>query len=135
MLLCFCQVFFTIYEAKTFLQFTKQKHQKHIDEFEGAYYGAGWKYIRAYRDLTMTCVRRKHMHACYSPFRIISKETYETMYDTFEKWWNKAEELAGDRVETVKQSRLQRTYLSMCVKPDYQKGRAFYDYVNERNIL
>jgi len=113
---------------------SERRYQEHIDEFLEAYYGAGWRYIRAYLDHAVGCARRKHMQIYNAPFRFITKETYETLYDTFEDWWNKAEELAGDRVEAVKQSRLQWTYLSLCVKPDYQKGRDFYDHINARNI-
>ena len=113
---------------------TEQTYQQHMDEFLEAYYGAGWRYIRAYLDLIVSRVRHEHMRIYDSPFEFISEETYKALYDTIEELWNKAEAFAGDRIDAVKRSRLQWKYLSLCVKPNYQEGREFYDFINASNI-
>lgn len=113
---------------------SEKEYQKYMDEFLEAYYGEGWRYIRAYIDLMVNCVRREHMRIYDFPFKFISPETYESLYDTFEDWWDKAEALAGDRLDHVKRSRLQWTYLSLCVRPNKEKASAFFEEVNARKI-
>jgi hypothetical protein len=56
------------------------------------------------------------------------------VYDAIESWWDAAERDAGDKIENVKRSRLQWTYVSLMVRPDPKKARAFYKDVNNRKI-
>lgn len=110
------------------------EYQRHMDEFLEAYYGAGWRNIRAYIDLTCSAARRSHMRIYDNPLSFLSKETVETIYDAAETWWDRAEAEAGDRIEAVRRSRLQWTYLALCVRPDPDLARQFYHEVNRRGI-
>lgn len=110
------------------------EYQLHMNEFLEAYYGAGWRYIKAYIELLTGFSKARHMGIYRPPFDIISKDMYEAVYDTVEDWWDRAEQLAGERLEAVRRSRLQWTYLTLSVRKDPQKAEAFYRDVNERNI-
>ena len=113
---------------------SESTYQRHMDEFLEGYYGAGWRYIRAYLDLTTNAAKRVHMSIWNNPFDIIDRQTYETLYDTIENWWNKAEALAGDSLDHVRKSRLQWTYIALMVKPDAEKGKRFFDELKAREI-
>lgn len=110
------------------------EYQNHMNEFLQAYYGNGWRYVRAYIDLMCGLAKQRHMRIYDAPFVIIDKQDYESICSAAEAWWDEAERLAGDRLEAVKRSHLQWTYLSLAIKPDAQKAEAFYRDVNAREI-
>ena len=113
---------------------SETEYQRHMDEFLAGYYGEGWRYIRAYLDLAVSACKRVHMSIWSNPFDIIDRATYEALYDTIDAWWDQAEALAGDKLDHVKKSRLQWTYIALMVRPDAEKGKAFFEEVKARNI-
>lgn len=99
---------------------SKTEYYAHMDEFLAAYYGAGWEYIRKYID---TFSQYAHLApngmGLYSyPFGVLSKTSLEDLDDTFNEWWDKAEDLAGDRLAYVQRSRWQLRYLLLYIHPD-----------------
>ena len=112
---------------------SNQDYYGHMDEFLAAYYGKGWRYIRAYLDNLMGMIPANCMGGIH-PSEYLRRDMLEVLADTFENWWNKAEELAGDRLEYVKRTRLQWEYLRLDLYPDEEKGRAFDKAVRENNI-
>ncbi|MBQ3859651.1 MAG: hypothetical protein II779_03915, partial [Clostridia bacterium] len=68
------------------------------------------------------------------PFAAIPREKYASMEETFDLWWNKAEEAAGDRLEAVRRSRLQWRYIKLMLHPDAEAGKAFLEEVKARRI-
>jgi len=105
-----------------------------MDEFLAAYYGEGWRYIRAYIDWTESAAKQNHMTLCRAPFEIISKDKWEIMEDTIENWWNKAEALAGNRLEFVKRSRLQWEYVRLMLHPNEKDGEKLLEAIENNNI-
>ena len=110
------------------------EYQRHMDEFLEAYYGAGWRYIRAYIDLLGGIAKRKHMGIYTRSYLFISSRICGALRDSIEDWWNRAEAMAGDRLEAVRRSRLQWTYLTLTFDPNPERGEAFYRDVNARGI-
>ena len=104
---------------------SKDEYYDHMDEFLKAYYGEGWRYIRAYIDLTsgqpgINC------RGCYdAPLKAADRARYVAMEETVDQWWDKAEAMAGDRVEYVKRSRLQWRYIKLMYAPDEEEAKAF----------
>ncbi len=107
----------------------------HMDEFLAAYYGEGWRYIRAYIDLTCLEAAGRHMKIWDPPFSIIARDKYEAWEETIENWWNKAEELAGDRMEAVKRSRFQWRYIRLMLHPDVDEGKSLREDVDAAGVL
>ena len=109
-------------------------YQLLINGFLEAYYGKGWRNIRAFLDWFNGAAKAKHINIYERPFATVPRETYEVVYDAIESWWDAAERDAGDKLDNVKRSRLQWTYVSLMVRPDPEKARAFYKDVNSRKI-
>lgn len=63
------------------------------------------------------------------PFDIISKEDYLANEADFESWWAKAEELAGNRRENVKRSRLQWRYIRLMLHPNSEEAYNLWDEI------
>ena len=105
-----------------------------MDDFLEGYYGAGWRYIRSYIDWTVSEAAGAHMNIWNPPFSTIPRTKYAAMEETFDLWWDKAEELAGDRVEAVRRSRLQWRYIKLMLHPDAEVGKAFFEEVREKQI-
>ena len=110
------------------------EYYRHMDEFLAAYYGEGWRYIRAYVDWTCAEAAGNHMSIWANPFHIIPREKYEAMEDTLETWWDCAEAMAGDRLEAVKRSRIQWRYIRLMLHPDAEEGKALRDDVEAAGI-
>ena len=110
------------------------EYYRHMDEFLAAYYGGGWRYIRAYIDWTVNESRGGHMSIWKKPFDIIPQDRYAAMEETFDAWWDRAEALAGDRLEAVKRSRLQWNCIRLCLHPDADGAEAFLKTLKEQNI-
>ena len=109
-------------------------YQSLINGFLEAYYGKGWRNIRAFLDWFNGAAKARHINIYERPFQTVPRETYEVVYDAIESWWDAAERDAGDKLDNVKRSRLQWTYVSLMVRPDAETARAFYKDVNRRQI-
>lgn len=110
-------------------------YYRYMDEFLAAYYGEGWRYIRAYIDYTCAEAAGVHMKIWDNPFSIIPKDKYEAMEETIELWWNKAEELAGDRLAYVQRSRFQWRYIKLMLHPDAVEGKKFREDVDAAQVM
>ena len=110
------------------------EYYRHMDEFLAAYYGEGWRYIRAYIDWTCAEAAGSHMSIWSKPFWIIPRDKYEAMEETFDAWWDKAEAVAGDRLEAVKRSRLQWRYIKLCLRPNEEEAKTLRDDVEANRI-
>ena len=102
---------------------TEEEYYAHMDEFLAAYYGAGWKNIRSYIDQVSSLALLGPGHTIYhQPFTAVNENFYRVIEDGVTKWWNKAEELAGDRLEYVQRSRLHWRYMQLMLHPDATKA-------------
>jgi hypothetical protein len=102
---------------------TEEEYYAHMDEFLAAYYGAGWKNIRSYIDQVSALALNGPGHTIYhQPFTAVNDNFYRVIEDGVTKWWNKAEELAGDRLEYVQRSRLHWRYMQLMLHPDATKA-------------
>ena len=99
---------------------SKTEYYAHMDEFLAAYYGAGWENVRKYIDtLTRYATMSTSGMGLYSyPFTVLHKDTYASLLEKINEWWDAAETAAGDRLEYVQRSRLQVRYMSLFVTPD-----------------
>lgn len=111
-----------------------EEYNRHIDEFMKAYYGDGWAYVRAYADMMESLTKGRHMGIYYKPLEYIDAEKLEPLEETLDGWWDKAEELAGERLENVRRSRFQWKLIKLELHPDAEKGRAFYNECLEKGI-
>ena len=102
---------------------TEEEYYAHMDEFLAAYYGAGWKNIRSYIDQVSALALNGPGHTIYhQPFTAVNDNFYRVIEDGVTKWWNKAEELAGDRLEYVQRSRLHWRYMQLMLHPDAEQA-------------
>ncbi len=109
-------------------------YYKLMDEFLETYYGAGWRYIRAFIDWTNAEAAGSHMGCYAKPFDIIPEAKYLAMEETIDDWWDKAEELADDRQGYVRRSRTQWEYIKLMLHPDPAKAEALRQYVGREQI-
>jgi hypothetical protein len=105
-----------------------------MDEFLEAYYGAGWRYIRAFIDWSCSAVSNSHMGCYPRPFQMIPRKKYLAVEDAIESWWEKAEEMAGDRVEAVRRSRIQWRYIRLMLHPDPAGARQLKETIEKEQI-
>ena len=63
----------------------------------------------------------------------LAREGYAVCINYLRRW-DKAEELAGDRIEAVKRSRLQWECVRLMFSPDAARARAFLDEIERQNI-
>ena len=104
---------------------TAATYYRHMDEFLKAYYGEGWMYIRAYIDYVCGEAASAHSSIRSNPFDLVPEEKYRAMEETLDAWWNKAEELAGDRLAFVQRSRLQWRYIQLMLHPNEEIAKVF----------
>ena len=109
-------------------------YQNLINRFLEAYYGNGWRNIRAFLDWFNAAAQSRHINIYERPLWTIPREMYETVYDAIDSWWDAAERDAGSKLENVKRSRLQWTYVSLMIRPNEERARKFYQDVNNRGI-
>ena len=114
---------------------TEEAYSRHMDEFLAAYYGEGWEGIRAYIDWFCAEAENKHMNIWQPITEVIRKSKITDKIETFDGYWDKAEELAGDRLDDVQRSRLQWDCVKLMVKPDEEKAREFLHQLGLRNIM
>ncbi len=113
---------------------SEEEYYDLMDEFLEAYYGEGWRNIRAFIDWSCGEASKTHM-GCYEPsFGVISEETYLAMEKTIDDWWDEAEALAGDRQEYVHRSRTQWEYIKLMLHPDPEKGGELIQYLAQEKI-
>lgn len=105
-----------------------------MDEFLEAYYGAGWRYIRAYIDALCEQASGGCQNIFEPPFAAISADYFRAMQDTFDDWWDRAEAAAGDRRAFVVRSRLQWRYIKLMLHPDATVAAAFVEDVKAAGI-
>ena len=115
---------------------TEEEYYMHMDEFLEAYYGEGWEGIRAFIDLTTELASNEGscINIYEAPLNSITKEEYLQYEEQIEAWWNTAEELAGDRLESVKRSRLQWRYIQLLLHPDREACDQFIKDVESYGI-
>ena len=113
---------------------SQREYYNYMNDFLRGYYGDGWRYIRAYIDETTALAATNCQNIYASPFDGIEEEAYRAMEKNFELWWGKAEELAGDRVEFVKRSRLQWRYIRLMLHPAADQAKRLIDEVNTYKI-
>ena len=68
------------------------------------------------------------------PMSYLDRAKMAAYEDTFDSFWDRAEELAGDRIEAVRRSRIQWTYLKLELHPDAAAGEAFFADCRDRGI-
>ena len=104
---------------------SEEEYYTHMDEFLAAYYGAGWKNIRSYIDQISALALLGPGHTIYhQPFQAVNENFYNVIMDGVNKWWDKAEAEAGDRLEYVQRSRLHWRYTMLFLRPDAEKAAA-----------
>ena len=97
---------------------SEEEYYGYMDSFLKAFYGEGWTYIRKFIDKIIELSADGHQMVDGSPFDAITKDEYLANEATFDEWWNKAEELAGDRIAFVKRGRYQWRYIKLCLHPN-----------------
>ena len=68
------------------------------------------------------------------PFNYLDESKVAAMETVLDSLWDKAEEMAGDRLDYVQRSRIQWRHLKLELHPDSVAGRAFYEECRARNI-
>ena len=113
-----------------------ETYHAYMDEFLAAYYGEGWTNIREYIDWACALAAKKHMNIwnpMTSVLNIKRSERAEVLA-RFDECWDRAEELAGDRLDAVKRSRLQWECVRLMFSPDAERARAFLDEIERLNV-
>lgn len=115
---------------------SEEEYYAHMDEFLAAYYGEGWQGIRAFIDLTTELAGNADscINIYEAPLNSITAEEYIAYEEQIEAWWSTAEELAGDRLEYVKRSRLQWRYIQLLLHPNDEACAQFVADVKSYNI-
>ena len=103
---------------------SKTEYYAHMDEFLAAYYGEGWKNIRQYINLLAQYanISSNGMGIYSYPFTVMHKDTYASMAEKINGWWDAAEEAAGDRLEAVQRSRWQVRYMLLFSNPNAEEA-------------
>ena len=122
---------------------SEEEYHTHMDEFLKAYYGEGWEYIRTFIDKTTelaanggfrinkadesvgaaVCGQGIYDH----PFTVITREEYLEHEALFDECWNKAIELAGDRVACVERSMMQWRLTKLFLRPNAEDAQKLID--------
>jgi len=113
---------------------SETEYRQYMDEFLEAYYGEGWRYIRAYIDFTCGQAKNAHMGCNVAPCDLYSPDMIKTMAPAIESWWNAAEAMAGDCLEHVKRSRLQWRYLWLWVDYNSERAEKFFNDTRDWGI-
>ncbi len=110
------------------------EYNNEIDAFLAAYYGEGWRMIRSYIDLMCAMTQGRHMGIATPPVEYLDYTKLGAMEATIDSWWDAAEEMAGDRLESVCRSRIQWQFLKLELHPDAEKGRALSELCQRLDI-
>ena len=103
---------------------SEEEYYGYMDSFLEAYYGEGWMHIREFIDTVTALAADGHQTADGSPLDASTKEEYLEHTEAFDELWNKAEELAGDRIDFVKRARFQWRYIKLCINPSAEDAQA-----------
>lgn len=113
---------------------TEKEYNTVMNEFLKAYYGEGWRYVRAY--IEQIC--HDSDNACrafyFHPLLTHTADWYRDMEPIFDHMWDKAEEMAGDRLEYVQRSRLQWRYIKLMYAPNEEEAQKFVEDVTAAGI-
>ncbi len=113
-----------------------EDYHAYMDEFLAAYYGEGWESIREYIDWSCALAAKKHMNI-WNPMTSVLGIKRSERAEVLSRWdeaWDRAEALAGDRLDAVKRSRLQWTCVRLMFSPDAEMARAFLDEIERQDI-
>ncbi len=97
---------------------SEEEYYAYMDSFLKGFYGEGWEYIRKFIDKVIELAADGHQTISDSALLAVTADEYYENRKTFDEWWNKAEELAGDRIDFVKRARYQWRYVKLLVRPD-----------------
>ncbi len=99
---------------------SKTEYYAHMDEFLAAYYGEGWQNIRQYINTLSQYANLSPtgMGIYNDPFTVLHEDTYASLADKINGWWDAAEAEAGDRLACVQRSRWQVRYMLLFCTPD-----------------
>ena len=104
---------------------SEEEYNRHMNEFLAAYYGPGWLYIRSYIDSTTALANDGCINIYEEPLQSITEAEYLKNEFNYTTWWDKAEAIAGDRLEYVQRSRLQWRCIQILIHPDDEAALAF----------
>lgn len=129
---------------------SEEEYNRHMNEFLEAYYGAGWKNIRAFIDKTTelaanggyninkdetegapVCGQGIYGH----PLTAITRQEYLDNEMLFDKLWEDAEALAGDRLEYVQRSMMQWRLTKLYLHPDAKKAQKLIDDAKAAGVV
>ncbi len=130
---------------------SEEKYYSLMDEFLSAYYGEGWKNIRAFIDKTTelaanggfainkadesegapVCGQGIYGH----PFTAITRQEYLDHEELFEELWNNAERLAGDRLEYVQRSMMQWRLTKLYLHPNAEDAQKLIDDAKAAGVV
>ena len=130
---------------------SEETYYQLMDEFLAAYYGEGWEYIRKFIDKTTelaanggfainkadetegdaVCGQGIYGH----PFTAITRGEYLENEALFEEWWNKAAQLAGDRLEYVNRSMMQWRLTKLYLHPNPEEAQRLIDDAKAAGIV
>ena len=120
---------------------SEEEYDEHTNELLATYYGDGWFYIRNYinkiTELANNDVSENDacgQSATDSPLTVITRTEYRNYAYQFDNCWNAAEQLAGDRIEAVKGSRIQWQYIQVCLNPNEADAQALINAVSAANL-
>ena len=113
---------------------SEEEYNRHMNEFLQAYYGDGWVYIRSYINTITQLANDGCINIYEAPLEAITASEYLTYEYSFDTWWNKAEAIAGDRLEYVQRSRLQWRYIQLLIHPDDEAALQFAQDVEAYGI-
>ena len=102
---------------------SEEEYDAYMNSFLEAFYGDGWEYIRRYINKTTELAADGHQLANGNPFDAITVDEYLANEADFDEWWNRAEELAGERIDFVKRARYQWRYVKLCLHPDAEEAQ------------
>ncbi len=129
---------------------SEETYSAHMDEFLKAYYGEGWEYVRKFIDKTTElaanggfainkdetegdpiCGQGIYGH----PFTAITRQEYLDHEALFDECWKKAEELAGDRLEFVKRSKMQWRLTKLYLYPNAEAAQSLIDDAKAAGVV
>ena len=129
---------------------SEEKYYRLMDEFLAAYYGAGWENIRKFIDKTTqlaanggyrinkdetegdaVCGQGIYGH----PFTAITRGEYLENEALFDELWNNAEQLAGERLEAVKRSKMQWRLTKLFLHPNAEDAQRLIDDAKAAGVV
>ncbi len=115
---------------------SEEEYYGYMADFLDGYYGReSAVYIRRFIDFTLRETADRHFWCFEPPFGVIPREVYESHFNEIESWWDDAEKAAGEKLARVQRSRHQWTYIKLCMNPDENAGRAFYNASKKDNVF